>query len=181
MMLARHVANRAQACLDLVEALGIDIQILDVTSQRVRSLLGLDKCAGHQLQRGLEARVDRIELADQALGGAQTLGRSAVLGFVEQGQSALAIANQALGAGQALVLGLQRFELVVAQIQRVQLVDLITQQVNAAVAVAVSLFDTRDRAPCGFQRAGGMHDLGLKFGVLAVRIQQIPLGITAKQ
>ena len=179
-MLARKIVDRAQALFDAGQAFRIEIEAIEQAPQRIRSFARLRLRARGEAFRFGKALVQRQQAAQAGQRGRE-LVVDAGLAAVEQLLGAEALVEQAAGIRELLVLGVERRQLVLAERERIELLQLVAQvfelgriaalRRDEAFALAV---DALDLARCG-------RDGVEQCAVVRVVVEQPALGIGLQQ
>ncbi len=175
--------DESQPLLDLVQPLGVELDPVAVAAHRLGQVLHL---VAERFRR-LAQRIGRRVEPDQAGQGAgcalkEVHGRGLVLVALVQGVVGLAgQGGQLLGVGQAGALLRQLFLLAGLQAGGLDLVDLVTEQIDAAGHLALVTAQAGQLAAHGAQVAHQAGDLVAQRPQPAVAVQQVDVLADAHQ
>ena len=161
-VLALEPVVAVQALLDLVQALGIGVEALQVAAQLDAEVLGLDPQRAQPLGQRVHRRVRARDAVGQPLGLGQQRGRAGGVGVVGRDRLRARRPRRRAGrrpraAGRARPSGRR---VLLAGVERLDLVDLEGQQVQVAVARAGALAQLLELAGGLRARARGRRPRG---------------------
>ena len=136
MVLARQLVQFGQALFDLRQALGIQLQGIQLPLRIGRRLLRLNACTVDQLGNAGVARIQPLQ-AGRQLGRRVECTRHRLLAVpVQQLAQALGVLDQPVGIGQLAVLGIELLDLGVLRRDALEFIELEAQELDLLAGVS---------------------------------------------